>query len=79
LFIWATWKIRLIRIPMVTANLLMLVATPITGGRYVVDPAAGAVVMLAAVTITERLYAWMLGIRRTAIWQSDTVLDVPAN
>jgi hypothetical protein len=35
--------------------------------------------MLAAVTITERLYAWMLGIRRTAIWQSDTVVDVPAN
>jgi hypothetical protein len=79
LFIWATWKVRLIRIPMLTANLLMLVATPITGGHYVVDLAAGAVVMLAAVTITERLYAWMLGIRRTAIWQSDTVVDVPAN
>jgi len=54
LFIWATWKIRLIRIPMVTANLLMLVATPITGGHYLVDLAAGAVVMLAAVTITRK-------------------------
>jgi hypothetical protein len=56
LFIWATWNVVLIRILMVIANLLMLMATPATGGHYVVDLIAGAVVMAIGVIMVEWLY-----------------------
>jgi hypothetical protein len=77
LFIWATWNVRRIRIPMVFANLLMLMATPISGGHYVVDLIAGAVVMAIGVIIAEWLYARLLS--HAAIFQSGTGSSFPAN
>jgi hypothetical protein len=44
LFIWAAWPIRWLRGPMLATNLLMLAATPIEGGHYLIDLAGGAVV-----------------------------------
>jgi hypothetical protein len=44
LFIWAAWPIRWLRGPMLAANLLMLAATPIEGGHYLIDLAGGAAV-----------------------------------
>jgi hypothetical protein len=64
LFIWATWKVRWIRVPVILADLLMLSATPISGGHYVADLIAGAVVMAAGVIIAHRLHAAMRSFQR---------------
>jgi hypothetical protein len=79
LFIWASWELRWIRLPMVLANLLMLAATPITGGHYVVDLIAGALVMAAGVIVAEWLHAWMLSFGCAAFFQRRAGSSFPTN
>lgn len=58
LFAWALWPLRWMRIVTVVSNGLMLAATPIHGGHYFIDVAAGiavAIVAIAAATWASRL------------------------
>lgn len=56
LFVWAAWPIRWLRGPMLATNLLMLAATPIEGGHYLIDLAGGAVVAVLGI-LSLRLLA----------------------
>ena len=66
LFVWSTWTIRWLRVPMVIIACALLLGTPIFGGHYVSDMIAGAVVMMVSVGVTERLYSRMLGFKNVA-------------
>ena len=41
LFAWWGWQIRIMRFPLLLANALMLLSTPINGGHYFIDVLAG--------------------------------------
>lgn len=59
LYTWALWPVRWMRPVAVVANAVMLAATPIDGGHYFIDLAAGiavaAVAIAAAKALTRRL------------------------
>jgi hypothetical protein len=59
LYTWALWPVRWMRPIAVVANAMMLAATPIDGGHYFIDLAAGIAVavlaIVAAKTLTHRL------------------------
>jgi membrane-associated phospholipid phosphatase len=77
LFVWSTWSIRWLRVPMMAICFALLVATPIFGGHYVSDMIAGAVVMVVSVRITQSLYAMMLDFKNAAraYWRSKPALS----
>ncbi|MBV1690133.1 phosphatase PAP2 family protein [Novosphingobium sp. G106] len=56
IFIWATWPIAVLRPTSVIFNGLMIAATPIVGGHYLVDIIGGALVAAAVIGVTERFY-----------------------
>jgi hypothetical protein len=66
LFVWSTWTIWWLRVPMVFVAFALLVATPIFGGHYVTDMIAGVAVMVISVMASERLYALMLDFNNAA-------------
>jgi PAP2 superfamily len=66
LFVWSTWTIRWLRVPMMAISLALLVATPIFGGHYISDMIAGAVVMVVSVGIARSLHAGMLDFKNAA-------------
>jgi hypothetical protein len=49
LYAWALWPVRWIRPIAVLANVMMLAATPIDGGHYFIDLAAGLAVAVLAI------------------------------
>lgn len=55
LFVWALWPIRLLRLPMLVLNALLIASTPLAGAHYVVDLIGGAAVAFAATFATSRL------------------------
>jgi len=55
LFVWALWPFRLLRLPMLVLNLLLIASTPLAGAHYVVDLIGGAAVAFAAIFATSRL------------------------
>jgi membrane-associated phospholipid phosphatase len=55
LFVWALWPIRLLRLPMLVLNFLLIASTPLAGAHYVFDLIGGAVVAFAAIFATSRL------------------------
>jgi membrane-associated phospholipid phosphatase len=55
LFIWAAWPVKWLRGPMLVANVLMLAATPIEGGHYLVDLLGGALVAALSIGVVRRL------------------------
>lgn len=55
LFVWALWPFRLLRLPMLALNFLMIASTPLAGAHYVVDLIGGAVVAFGAIFATARL------------------------
>lgn len=52
---WYGREIRYLRWPLVSWNLVVLVATPVHGGHFVVDVLAGLAVVAAAVFVTDRI------------------------
>jgi membrane-associated phospholipid phosphatase len=77
LFVWSTWTIKWLRVPMMAICLALLVATPIFGGHYISDMIAGAVVMVVSVRVTQSLYALMLDFKNAArtYWRSKPTLS----
>ncbi|TDR94828.1 phosphatase PAP2 family protein [Enterovirga rhinocerotis] len=61
LFMVALWSVPWLRWPGVAVNLLLIAATPIDGGHYFVDVAAGLVIGVAALGAADALAA----LRRT--------------
>ncbi|WP_315763982.1 phosphatase PAP2 family protein [Sphingomonas sp. Y38-1Y] len=57
LFIWASWPTGRLRLFFVPINLMMLAATPTTGGHYLIECIAGVGVALLAIGAT-RLVEW---------------------
>lgn len=55
LFVWALWPFRLLGLPMLVLNFLLIACTPLAGARYVVDLIGGAAVAFAAIFATSRL------------------------
>lgn len=55
LFVWALWPIRLLRLPMLVLNALLIASTPLAGAHYVVDLIGGAAVAFGAIVATSRL------------------------
>ena len=55
LFIWATWRIAVVRWISLALNTALIAATPIVGTHYFIDVAAGFVVALGAVVAAKRL------------------------
>jgi membrane-associated phospholipid phosphatase len=51
---WALWPVRWIRPIAVLANVMMLAATPIDGGHYFIDLAAGLAVAVLAIIAARR-------------------------
>ena len=60
LYAWGLWGSRWLRPVGIVANLAMLAATPVTGGHYFIDMAAGMVVAALAIVA-----AWAIGRRLT--------------
>jgi membrane-associated phospholipid phosphatase len=57
MFAWAGWHTRLMRVPFLLANGLMLLSTPINGGHYLIDVIAGLAVGAAAIGCSYLLSA----------------------
>ena len=55
LYMWAFWPLRWVRALVIPWNALMIVATPLGGGHYLVDVLAGIAVALVAIGITLRI------------------------
>jgi membrane-associated phospholipid phosphatase len=55
LFVWALWPIRLLRLPMLVLNSLLIASTPLAGAHYFVDLIGGTAVAFAAIFVTSRL------------------------
>ena len=55
LFVWALWPIRLLRLPMLVLNFLLIASTPLAGAHYLVDVIGGAAVAFGAIFATSRL------------------------
>ncbi|HEX2885554.1 phosphatase PAP2 family protein [Vineibacter terrae] len=55
IFIWAAWPTRIVKWVMLTANILMLAATPMHGSHYLVDMIAGAAVAAVSIWIVRRI------------------------
>lgn len=52
LFAWGGWQVRLVRMPILTVEGLMLASTPINGGHYFIDVLAGLGVALIAIGVS---------------------------
>jgi membrane-associated phospholipid phosphatase len=52
LFAWATWRTPWIKWPVVAANIAMVLATPVEGGHYFVDIAAGFAIASLAIRLS---------------------------
>lgn len=57
LFIWALWPLQRLRWVAVPLNAALILATPVDGGHYAIDVAAGAMVMLVSVAAATWLCA----------------------
>jgi len=55
LFVWALWPIRLLRLPMLVLNFLLIASTPLAGAHYLIDLIGGTAVAFAAIFATSRL------------------------
>ncbi|HEY3776749.1 MAG TPA: phosphatase PAP2 family protein [Rhizomicrobium sp.] len=55
LVVWYARQLRYLRWPLIVWNAVVLVATPIHGGHYVVDVLAGLAVVATAVALTTRI------------------------
>jgi membrane-associated phospholipid phosphatase len=55
LLMWAFWQVRLLRWPAVAVNALMIAATPVIGGHYLVDVIAGVLLALGSIALASRL------------------------
>lgn len=49
LAIWATWPIRIVRVPFVVVNLAMIAATPVHGAHYLIDVISGIALAAGAI------------------------------
>lgn len=59
LYTWALWPMRWVRPFVVLANVAMLLSTPINGGHYFIDLAAGIAVAVLAIVAARRAGAWI--------------------
>ncbi|MHC2409474.1 hypothetical protein ACVJGC_002065 [Bradyrhizobium diazoefficiens] len=57
LYMWSFWPLRWLRLAIVPWNVLMIVATPLGGGHYLVDILAGVAVSTFAIVITAAISA----------------------
>jgi len=55
---WGFWSVRLLRYPFLLVNMVMLAAIPVTGGHYLADMVAGAVIALLVISGTSRFTSW---------------------
>jgi len=55
MLMYASLPFRWLRLIVIPANVLMLLATPSSGGHYLVDVIAGVVVLIISVALAERI------------------------
>jgi hypothetical protein len=60
--VWAVWRVRLARLPLLLLNLLMIAATPLIGGHYLTDLIGGALVAVLTILALDSLHLWLLGL-----------------
>ncbi|MDP4021305.1 phosphatase PAP2 family protein [Methylobacterium sp. NEAU 140] len=56
LFGYYVWTVRLVRIPLLLVNGLLIAATPIDGGHYFVDVLAGIAIAAAAIALAAAIH-----------------------
>lgn len=76
LYVWAFWPLRWVRPLAIAGNVLMIVATPLGGGHYLVDVLAGIVVAIVAIVATRKISEFHA--RNLDIWRRDQVAPPPA-
>jgi hypothetical protein len=76
LYLWALWPVRWCRPIAIVANGAMLAATPISGGHYFIDLAAGVAVAAAAIIAARQIGDWL--VRRAPAEQGAVPDGVPA-
>ena len=57
LYMWSFWPLRWLRLAAIPWNVLMIVATPLGGGHYLVDILAGVAVSTVAIVVTTAISA----------------------
>lgn len=57
LYVWSFWPLRWLRVATVPWNALMIIATPLGGGHYLVDILAGVAVAALAIVATKSISA----------------------
>jgi len=61
--IWAVWRVRMMRLPFLAFNAVMIAATPLIGGHYIADLIGGAVVAAITIASLDSLHRYLLGLR----------------
>jgi len=61
--VWAIWRVRMMRLPFLALNLVMIAATPLIGGHYIVDLIGGAVVAAVTIATLDSLHRYLLRFR----------------
>lgn len=51
---WATWQVSYVKWPSAILTVLIIIATPVVGGHYFIDIAAGAALAWAAIWLVQR-------------------------
>jgi hypothetical protein len=69
LYMWAFWPLRWVRPLAVIVNVVMLVATPLGGGHFLVDVLAGIAVALVAIGAARKISAFHA--QNANIWRRD--------
>jgi len=57
---WGFWGISYLRFPFLLINMVMLAAIPVTGGHYLADMVAGAIIAVTVIYMVTRLTNWHL-------------------
>lgn len=76
LFAWALWPVRGLRTVALASNGIMLAATPILGGHYFIDVAAG-IAFAAAGIVAARAASRAVAARVAPQWQTAPITEVP--
>ncbi|HEX3493980.1 MAG TPA: phosphatase PAP2 family protein [Methylocella sp.] len=54
----AAWPLRIVKIPLLALNLLIILSSPATGGHYFIDIIAGTILAALTISLTSYILSW---------------------